>query len=96
MRLDSDDFELFGLPRRFELDPAALDARWRELQAEVHPDRFVSQGSATQRHLAPVALPALHRCCATYCGRPKVPPGGQAVKQTAIPFDFPASSQPSL
>ena len=49
MRLDSDDFELFGLPRRFELDPAALDARWRELQAEVHPDRFVSQGSAAQR-----------------------------------------------
>ena len=49
MRLDSDDFELFGLPRRFELDPAALDAHWRELQSEVHPDRFVSQGSAAQR-----------------------------------------------
>ena len=49
MRLDSDDFELFGLPRRFELDPAALDARWRELQAEVHPDRFVSHGSTAQR-----------------------------------------------
>ena len=49
MRLDSDDFELFDLPRRFELDPVALDARWRELQAEVHPDRFVSEGSASQR-----------------------------------------------
>ncbi len=49
MRLDSDDFELFGLPRRFELDPLALDARWRDLQAEVHPDRFVSEGSASQR-----------------------------------------------
>ena len=49
MRLDSDDFELFGLPRRFALDPARLDARWRELQAEVHPDRFVAQGGAAQR-----------------------------------------------
>ena len=49
MRLDSDDFELFGLPRRFDLGPAALDVRWRGLQAEVHPDRFVAQGSAAQR-----------------------------------------------
>lgn len=49
MNLDSDDFELFGLPRRFELDRPALDARWRALQAEVHPDRFASQGSAAQR-----------------------------------------------
>jgi molecular chaperone HscB len=49
MKLDSDDFELFGLPRRFALDAAQLDARWRALQAEVHPDRFVSDGAASQR-----------------------------------------------
>lgn len=49
MKLDSDDFELFGVPQRFAQDRAALDARWRELQAEVHPDRFVSQGAAAQR-----------------------------------------------
>lgn len=49
MKLDSDDFELFGVPKRFAQDRAALDARWRELQAEVHPDRFVSQGTAAQR-----------------------------------------------
>jgi molecular chaperone HscB len=49
MKLDSDDFELFGVPRRFEQDRAALDARWRALQAEVHPDRFVSEGGAAQR-----------------------------------------------
>ena len=49
MRLDSNDFELIGLPRRFDLDPAALDTRWRGLQAEVHPDRFVAQGGAAQR-----------------------------------------------
>ena len=49
MRLDSDDFELFGLPRRHALDLAALDARWRELQAKVHPDRFATEGPGAQR-----------------------------------------------
>jgi molecular chaperone HscB len=49
MTLDSDDFELFGLARRFQLDRATLDARWRALQAEVHPDRFAAQGQAAQR-----------------------------------------------
>lgn len=49
MRLDSDDFELFGLDRRFALDRNVLDARWRALQAEVHPDRFASEGAAAQR-----------------------------------------------
>jgi molecular chaperone HscB len=49
MKLDSDDFELFGLPRRFALDPVALDSQWRALQGEVHPDRFAAQGAAAQR-----------------------------------------------
>ena len=49
MKIDSDDFELFGLPRRFALAPAAIDAQWRALQAQVHPDRFVASGSAAQR-----------------------------------------------
>ncbi len=49
MKLDSDDFELFGVPRRFEQDRAVLDARWRALQGEVHPDRFAAQGAAAQR-----------------------------------------------
>jgi molecular chaperone HscB len=49
MKLSSDDFELFGLPRRFVLDRAVLDTRWRALQAEVHPDRFASEGAAAQR-----------------------------------------------
>ena len=49
MKLDDDDFALFGLPRRFALDRAGLDARWRELQAEVHPDRFAAEGAAAQR-----------------------------------------------
>lgn len=49
MQLDSNDFELFGLEPRFEQDRAAIDARWRALQTEVHPDRFAAQGAAAQR-----------------------------------------------
>ena len=43
-----DDFELFGLPRRFGLDRADLDAHRRAMQAEVHPDRFASADSASR------------------------------------------------
>ena len=49
MKLDDDDFTLFGLPLRFALDRADLDQHWRRLQGEVHPDRFASQGTAAQR-----------------------------------------------
>jgi molecular chaperone HscB len=49
MKLDSDDFELFGLPRRFALDRSRIDARWKALQSEVHPDRFSTEGAAAQR-----------------------------------------------
>ncbi len=49
MRLDDDDFTLFGLPPRQAQDRAAIDARWRALQAEVHPDRFAAEGAAAQR-----------------------------------------------
>lgn len=49
LNLQSTDFELFGLPERFEQDHAAIDARWKELQREAHPDRFAAQGGAAQR-----------------------------------------------
>ncbi|MFO1274084.1 MAG: Fe-S protein assembly co-chaperone HscB [Rubrivivax sp.] len=49
MNLTDDDFTLFGLPQRFALDRAELDRRWRQLQGEVHPDRFAAQGAAAQR-----------------------------------------------
>ena len=49
MKLDDDDFTLFGLPARFAQDRAEIDARWRALQSEVHPDRFVGEGGAAQR-----------------------------------------------
>jgi molecular chaperone HscB len=47
--LQSNDFELFDLPVRFAQDRAAIDARWKELQREAHPDRFAAQGAAAQR-----------------------------------------------
>ena len=49
MNLQSDDFELFGVPQRFAQERSALDARWKELQREAHPDRFAAQGDAAQR-----------------------------------------------
>lgn len=49
MNLQASDFELFALPERFEQDRAAIDARWKELQREAHPDRFAAQGAAAQR-----------------------------------------------
>lgn len=49
MNLGDDHFTLFGLPPRQALDRAELDARRRDLQAHVHPDRFASEGSAAQR-----------------------------------------------
>lgn len=49
MNLQSNDFELFGLPMRFAQDAATLDERWKALQREIHPDRFAAQGEAAQR-----------------------------------------------
>lgn len=49
MNLQSTDFELFGVPAQFVQDGAALDARWKELQGEAHPDKFAAQGAAAQR-----------------------------------------------
>ena len=49
MNLASTDFELFDTEPRFAFDRVALDARWRALQAEVHPDRFAVEGAAAQR-----------------------------------------------
>ena len=49
MNLQSTDFELFGIPAQFAQDRAAIDARWKALQREAHPDRFTAQGAAAQR-----------------------------------------------
>ena len=49
LSLQSTDFELFDVPARFVQERSVLDARWKELQREAHPDRFAAQGAAAQR-----------------------------------------------
>ena len=48
-RLNADFFTLLGLPRAFPLDVTELDVRFRELQREVHPDRFAAADDASRR-----------------------------------------------
>ena len=49
MRLDDDDFSLFGLPQKQTQQRAEIDARWKALQAQVHPDKFAAEGASSQR-----------------------------------------------
>ena len=49
VQLAVNDFELFDLPVQFAQDRAQLDARWKDLQRETHPDKFASKGTAAQR-----------------------------------------------
>ncbi|MDR3369453.1 Fe-S protein assembly co-chaperone HscB [Rhodoferax sp.] len=47
--LQSDDFALFGLEQRYAQDRARIDACWKDLQRQAHPDKFADQGAAAQR-----------------------------------------------
>lgn len=49
MNIHSTDFELFGIPTQFAQDRMQLDARWKDLQREAHPDKFAAEGAAAQR-----------------------------------------------
>jgi molecular chaperone HscB len=49
VNLQSNDFELFGLVQQFAQDRAVIDARWKDLQRQAHPDKFSAQGAAAQR-----------------------------------------------
>ena len=49
MNLQATDFELFEIPAQFAQDRSALDAKWKDLQREAHPDKFAAQGAAAQR-----------------------------------------------
>src|SRR5512133_1075162 len=49
MNLQSNDFELFGLAPQFAQDRATVDARWKDLQRQAHPDKFAAQGASAQR-----------------------------------------------
>ena len=49
MDFSTDHFSLFNLPRRFQVVAADLDTRYREIQSQVHPDRFANAGDAERR-----------------------------------------------
>lgn len=49
MNLQSNDFEILGLAPSFGLDAEELSRRWKALQAQVHPDRFVASSAAEKR-----------------------------------------------
>jgi molecular chaperone HscB len=51
-------FELFNLTQAYALDMQALDRAYREVQREVHPDRFVSASDAEKRLAAQWATQA--------------------------------------
>ncbi len=44
-----DHFALLGLPPRFALDVAQLEAAHKRVQAQVHPDRFAVASAAEKR-----------------------------------------------
>jgi molecular chaperone HscB len=51
-------FELFGIAPSFSLDVAALETAYREVQREVHPDRFANASDAEKRLAAQWATQA--------------------------------------
>ena len=49
-------FTMLGLPERFELPLAEIDARYREISRAQHPDRFAQETPAVRREAAAKAL----------------------------------------
>jgi len=49
MNLSENHFQIFDVPAQFDVDLPALETRYRELQREVHPDRFARASEAEQR-----------------------------------------------
>jgi molecular chaperone HscB len=42
-------FELLGLPVAYAVDPARLEKGYRDLQSQVHPDRFAAKTDSDRR-----------------------------------------------
>ena len=51
-------YQLFDLPLAYDIDSSALDHAYREVQREVHPDRFVAASDAEKRLAAQWATQA--------------------------------------
>jgi molecular chaperone HscB len=48
MALKQNYFEIFGLQPSYEIDRTTLAERYRQLQREIHPDRFVAKSEREQ------------------------------------------------
>lgn len=53
-------FELFGLPVSFQLDMTQLEQAYRQIQAQVHPDKHAHLGDAEKRLALQWATQANH------------------------------------
>jgi len=49
MDFKADHFALFGIKPAFRLDLSDLDSRYRDIQTQVHPDRFAHAGESERR-----------------------------------------------
>ena len=49
MELSKNYFTLFGLPQQFVIDEQHLADKFRQLQREVHPDRYAGKGKHQQQ-----------------------------------------------
>lgn len=49
MDFNQNYFEIFGLPIDFDVDTSRLAERYRELQKELHPDKFAASTEHEQR-----------------------------------------------
>jgi molecular chaperone HscB len=56
MNPSANDFDLFDLPQKQRLDRNELDARWKRLAAQVHPDKHLGQGASAQARAMQWAL----------------------------------------
>jgi len=93
--LASNYFDLFGLPMRYRFDPGSLERAYRQLQSQVHPDRFAGGSDAQKR----AALQSSARVNEAYRAlRDPVERAQYVLKlqgidalaetDTALPFDF--------
>jgi molecular chaperone HscB len=49
MNVSDTHFSLFGLPEDFEVNEDALNAAYRTVQSQAHPDRYAHAGDAERR-----------------------------------------------
>eukprot|EP00802_Teleaulax_amphioxeia_P023649 Tamp_24259.p1 GENE.Tamp_24259~~Tamp_24259.p1 ORF type:complete len:296 (-),score=36.06 Tamp_24259:111-890(-) len=48
--MDGDLFHLFGMTRQFDLEPSVLEARYKQLMVQLHPDKFMQKNDEEQAY----------------------------------------------